>query len=260
LCVHANCTNLISKSTKNLCKDHGNGITCTFDNCYNVGDPILMLCANHIKYHRCKTVACTSPLKLGSEYCHFHARNSRCPNCRDWIDSQKGSKEYDGYCARCFKRCFPEDQRSKVIHSKDKEIKVRNFLNANYQGFIHNTPIYTPDCDCTIRRRVDHYCVIGNTIIAVETDEHQHKDYDKLDETLIRYNDFYMHFSGKWIFIRFNVHSYMLDGKLKLTKLEERFDTLKNEIDFHISRAEHNHNKELLEVHKLYYDCPPQKA
>jgi hypothetical protein len=131
--------------------------------------------------------------------------------------------------------------------------KIQAFLDQHFNGFVHEAPIYTHNCDCTNRRRIDHYIALGNTIIAVETDEHQHKSYEpSYDE--IRYNDLYMHFSGKWIFIRFNVHSYLDNGKTKLTKLDQRLQVLKDEIDFHILRATNGTNKELLEVHKLFYD------
>ena len=36
----------------------------------------------------------------------------------------------------------------------------------------------------------------------------KHSSYDKEDEK-IRYDDLYMVFSGKWVFIRFNPDSYM---------------------------------------------------
>jgi len=34
----------------------------------------------------------------------------RCPNCIEWIDSRSGKSKYDGYCATCFKRVFPDDR------------------------------------------------------------------------------------------------------------------------------------------------------
>jgi hypothetical protein len=254
-CVIQNCTNIISKKNCNLCKEHGNGLTCIFGDCKTLGDPITLFCSDHIKYHRCKTVACTDPLKPNSEYCHFHARTSRCPNCRDWIDSRKGQKKYNGYCSICFKQCFPKDPRAQNIGPRTLQNKIQTFLDQHFTDFVHEAPIYTDNCDCPNRRRIDHYLPLGCTIIAIETDEHQHKDYHT-DYDEIRYNDLYMHFSGKWIFIRLNVHSYMLHGKIKLTTLQERLEALKNEIEYHIIRATNDYNKELLEVHKLYYDFP----
>jgi hypothetical protein len=87
------------------------------------------------------------------------------------------------------------------IRSKTKEIDVRDFINATYEGFQHDKPLYTPDCDCTIRRRIDHRKLINNTILCIETDENQHKYYSKQDEG-DRYNDAYMGFAAKWIWIK----------------------------------------------------------
>lgn len=53
------------------------------------------------------------------------------------------------------------------------------------------------------RRRVDHRKLIHNTVLAIETDEFAHRDYDEKDEE-IRYHDLYMIHSSKWIFSRFN--------------------------------------------------------
>ena len=170
----------------------------------------------------------------------------RCPNCIDWIDSRVGSSAYDGYCATCFKHKFPSDERSKKVYIHTKEIMVRNHINSHFNGFIHDTPIYTGNCDCTHRRRIDHRKLIGNTILAIETDEFGHRGYDKTDEE-IRYDDLYMVHSGKWIFIRFNpdLNVSKIDIANKLEKLTE---TIKESI----VRIEKEENTELLEIIKLY--------
>ena len=71
----------------------------------------------------------------------------------------------------------------------------------------------TTHCDCAIRRRIDHRKLIGNTLLAIETDENQHKSYSKSDEEA-RYNDLFMAFGGKFVFIRFNGTFYALDAFL----------------------------------------------
>jgi len=58
-------------------------------------------------------------------------------------------------------------------------------------------------------------------MIAVETDERQHRGYDKQDEE-DRYSDLYMVHSGNWIFIRFNPDGYRERGKWKNPKIEKR--------------------------------------
>jgi hypothetical protein len=158
-----------------------------------------------------------------------------------------GSIKYDGYCATCFKRCFPDDARSKVVYAHTKEIMVRNTINSNFEGFIHDLPLYTGNCDCTHRRRIDHRKMIGNTILAIETDEFGHRGYDKTDEE-IRYDDLYMIHSGKWIFIRFNP-----DSNVSKVDIDDKLDKLIDIMQECIGRIEREENTELVEIIKLYY-------
>jgi hypothetical protein len=154
--------------------------------------------------------------------------------------------KYDGYCATCFKRIFPDDERSKIIYNHTKEIMVRNAINTNFEGFVHDRPLYTGNCDCSHRRRIDHRKLIGNTILAVETDEFGHRGYDQKDEE-IRYDDLYMIYSGKWIFIRFNP-----DNNISKVDIDDKLDKLIETINDCIDRIENNENTELLEIYKLY--------
>ena len=160
----------------------------------------------------------------------------------------KGCKKYDGYCATCFKRVFPDDPRSKLIYCSAKEIKVRNAINKHYADFVHDKPIYTDACECVHRRRVDHRKLIGNTILAIETDEFAHRSYDPHDEE-VRYDDLYMIHSGKWIFIRFNPDS---NRESKKTTVESKLNHLIKEIQIQTERIERAENEELIEVIKMY--------
>jgi hypothetical protein len=112
---------------------------------------------------------------------------------------------------------------------------VRNVINANFEGFIHDRPLYTGNCDCSHRRRIDHRKLIGNTILAVETDEFGHRGYDQKDEE-IRYDDLYMIYSGKWIFIRFNPDNNIskVDIDDKLAKLIETMNRYKSLCDLYL--------------------------
>jgi len=171
---------------------------------------------------------------------------NRCPNCIDWIDSRIGSSAYDGYCATCFKQIFPHDERSKIIYRHTKELMVRNHINRYFDGFIHDRPLYTGGCDCAHRRRVDHRKLIGNTVLAIETDEFGHRSYDKTDED-IRYDDLYMLHSGKWIYIRFNPDTNVSKMDI-IDKLDKLIETMEECID----RIEREENTELVEIIKLY--------
>jgi hypothetical protein len=178
----------------------------------------------------------------------------RCPNCIDWTDAQYGNKKWRGYCARCFARVFPLDPLTFQIRTHNKEIATRDFINANYEGFQHDKSLFTGQCDCTHRRRIDHRILIGNTLLAVETDENQHKSYDEMDEEA-RDNDLFMAYSGKWIYIRFNPDRYTSKkGKRKNPTISTRLYRLKEEIDKQIERIKNEENTELVERVYLYYD------
>lgn len=152
---------------------------------------------------RCSEDGCKASAQGTTDRCKKHGGGKRCPNCINWPDSRCGSHKYDGHCATCFKRIFPDDPRSAIIYSHTKEILVRNAINNSFDGFIHDRPLYTGNCDCTHRRRIDHRKLINGTILAIETDEFAHRSYDNHDEE-VRYDDLFMIHSGKWIFIRFN--------------------------------------------------------
>lgn len=122
----------------------------------------------------------------------------------------------------------------------------RNIINSKFEGFVHNKPIYTHNCDCTHRRRIDHRKLIGNTFLAIETDEFGHRYYNKEDEE-IRYDDVFMIHGGKWIFIRFNPDSNYDDIDIE-DKLNKLIEVMKESI----KRIENEENEDLMEIIKLY--------
>ena len=170
----------------------------------------------------------------------------RCPNCIDWPDSRCGDAKYDDWCATCFRHKFPNDPRS-IISSTSRELLVRKRIDEEFDGFIHDKTMYTGHCDCTHRRRIDHRKLVGNTMIAVETDEFAHVSYDEVDE-IIRYDDLYMIFSGKWIYIRFNP-----DDNRSKVDFEDKLNALIDTIHACIERIENEENDELVEIIKLFY-------
>jgi hypothetical protein len=118
--------------------------------------------------------------------------------------------------------------------------------------------MYTGNCDCTHRRRIDHRKLIGNTILAIETDENAHADYDAHDEE-IRYDDLFMIHSGKWIFIRFNPDGKGVDMDWlrqqppPLGATEDKLSKLTETIENQIERIDAEENTELLEIINLFY-------
>ena len=172
----------------------------------------------------------------------------KCP-----YDSQRNPK-YKNYCLQCFRHNFPLDPLTFQIRSKTKEIAVRDFINSHFEGFQHDKLLQTGHCDCSIRRRIDHRKLIGNTLLVIETDENQHKSYDQMDEET-RYNDLFMAHSGKWIYIRFNPDKYTNEkGVRKNPMIATRLTTLKEEIEKHIKRIQKDENTELIERIYMYYD------
>jgi hypothetical protein len=90
--------------------------------------------------------------------------------------------------------------------------------------------------------------------LCIETDEHQHKQYDDTDEE-IRYDDLFMIHGGKFIYIRFNPDKYKKQcGTSANPMLYTRLPVLRSEIEKQIKRIENNENSELLEIIKLYYN------
>jgi hypothetical protein len=167
----------------------------------------------------------------------------------------KGNANYIGYCARCFGHLFPDDPKTIQIRNKSKELMVRCFINNNYEGFSHDIPLwYKESCDCSTKRRIDHRKIINGTLLAIETDENQHKYYSQEDEHK-RYNELFEVFGGKLIFIRFNPDTYInKNNKICNPFIYDRLPILKFEIDKQIERITKEENTELLEVIELFFD------
>lgn len=165
-----------------------------------------------------------------------------------------GNKVYKGYCAYCYQNTFPEDPISFQIKFKTKEMAVREYINQRFEGFIHDKCLETSHCDCTVRRRPDHRILIDGTLLCIETDENQHKSYSEMDEET-RYNDLFMAYSGKWIYIRFNPDKFKdVKAKSKNPRLSTRLQTLGDEIERQIGRIKNGENEELVERVYMYYD------
>ena len=252
-CIESGCNKSTAGGYDN-CKSHGGGTRCVKSGCKKSTQGKSDKCIEHGGGMRCVEPGCKKSAQGKSDKCIEHGGGTRCPNCIDWIDSRSGSTKYDNYCATCFKRLFPDDPRSIRIYEHTKEIRVRNAIieasstNPLFKGFVHDRSLYTGNCDCTHRRRVDHRKLIGNTILAIETDEFAHRTYDEKDEE-IRYDDLYMIHSGKWIYIRFNPDV----TRTQQTDIEDRIDVLIHVIEQQIERILSDENIELVEIIKLFY-------
>jgi len=148
---------------------------------------------------------------------------------------------------------FPEDPRSISYRSRSKEYIVQQTIDESFPDlkWTHDKVLWTGNCDCTHRRRIDHRITIGNTMLAVETNEFAHTGYDKDDEE-IRYSDVVMIFSGNWIFIRFNPDSNK-EGRKSKTDFEHKLRILVATIGESIRRIEAEENSEMCWIIKLFY-------
>jgi hypothetical protein len=91
--------------------------------------------------------------------------------------------------------------------------------------------------------------MVGKTFVAIEIDEKGHKYNDKKDEE-IRYDDLYMIFSGKWIWIRFNPDPIPKKDNIDLC---DKINILIEMIHNQIERIENEENTELCEIIKLFF-------
>jgi hypothetical protein len=127
---------------------------------------------------------------------------------------------------------------------------------SKYNDFIHDKPIYIDfkgGC-CDTKRRIDLRTLINNTMLCIEIDEDQHKSYIKEHE-VIRYDDLFMDFSGKYIFIRYNPDKFKDKfGKSKNPYFNSRMQVLESVINKHILRIQAEDNESLLEIHHVFYD------
>jgi hypothetical protein len=194
---------------------------------------------------------------LDSKYC------SKCKEvgminisnkCKNTDCTSSGNVKYNYYCTHCFTNLFPDNPMSSQVRLKSKENYVRDNLKEHFDGFTHDTVLWTGNCDCSHRRRIDFRKLIGNTLLCIEVDEYQHKRYENGYEE-IRYDDLFMIHGGKFVFIRFNPDAYINKNGTKVNPyMKKRMPDLNNEINFQINRILCDSNTELLEIVYLFYD------
>jgi hypothetical protein len=204
----------------------------------------------------------------GSAICKHNKDKSRCKDCNgnDLCKSGKepyntgcrtrGNRKLNGFCSHCFANMFPSDPKTLSIRTKSKELKVVSHISQKFDGFINDKPLYVDlqgGC-CATKRRIDLRKLIGNTMLCIEVDEDQHKSYIKKDDE-IRYNDLYMDWSGKFLFIRYNPDKFKDKyNKTKNPFFDTRMDVLEACINKHVERINKDENNDLIEIHHIFYD------
>lgn len=166
------------------------------------------------------------------------------------------NENYDNFCTHCFQNLFPTDPRAALIQKHSKELAVIKHLGQFgwFQGFVHDKPLYVDlegGC-CATKRRIDARKLIGNTMLCLEIDENQHKSYLPTYE-LERYNDLWMDFSGKYIFIRYNPDAYKVVRKRQNPPFATRMKALVQLLETQMNRIQKDEH-DLFEIHHLYYD------
>jgi len=138
------------------------------------------------------------------------------------------------------------------ITKNRREIIVRKAIDATFDGFIHNKGMSYEAYNTYYRtdRRIDHRLVIGDTILAIETDEFAHHTVDKNDE-IIRYEKFKV-FPHKFIFIRFNPDNNK-ERSNDQTSFQYKLSTLMHTITTQIHRIQKGCNVNKLEIYELFY-------
>ena len=95
-----------------------------------------------------------------------------------------------------------------MIKKKSKEIRVVVYVTAKHGKikWISDKPFYVDfqgGC-CDTKRRCDLRTLVDGTLLVIEVDEYQHNRAAYANDDA-RYDDLFMDFSGKYIFIRFNL-------------------------------------------------------
>jgi len=168
-------------------------------------------------------------------------------------------KKYDGYCTHCFANLFPNDPRTAEIRTKSKEIQ---WVNAIIQQFptldwIWDKPLYVDfsgGC-CASKRRIDLRALVehphqGLFWLCIEIDENQHRGYEDGYE-IMRYNDLFLDFSGKYVFLRINPDPFQEGLDRKDPPFEERLVIVDREIQ---DIMKNGGVEELIDVRHFFYN------
>ena len=162
----------------------------------------------------------------------------------------------DRFCTHCFANLFPDDPRTLTVRKKSKELQVVDHIASTYDGHVHDKQLYLDlqgRC-CSTKRMIDLRKLINNTMRCIEVDEEQHKSNFKQHEEH-RYDDLFMYFSGKYIFIRYNPDPYKdAANKKRNPKFDTRMALLEQLINMLTTRINNELNTELVEIHHLCYD------
>jgi hypothetical protein len=259
-CTFLNCPKG-ARGVTDFCFVHGGGKRCTFLNCPKGAQGATYFCSVHGGGKRCTFLNCPKSALGATYFCSVHGGGKRCPNCIDWIDSRGGQKKFNGYCATCYHRLFPNTQRPGVRNYKTKELAVLCHLEQHFpkHHIVNDRPI-SGGCS---KKKPDFFFELLTHVIIVEVDEHGHMPYDKSCEEvrMMELSEDIAH--RPLVFIRFNPDKTSTEPgcwgydetgravvkKKRAIEWQERLATLTAKITFWLSTIP---NK-TVELIKLYY-------
>jgi hypothetical protein len=193
--------------------------------------------------------------------------NIKYKKCKsEWCDSCANPR-YEEYCAFCYSNLFPNNVKSTVYKTKEREI-----VNHIKEIF----PNYTWIADKRVsngcsKRRPDLLVDLGYQVLIIEIDENQHIDYDCMCENkrLMEISQDVGHRSI--VFIRFNPDSYYNSNNKLITSC---WSFSKHQKSINVGRSKKNewlirlksleeqiiywtNNKtdKTTEIIQLFYDC-----
>jgi hypothetical protein len=172
----------------------------------------------------------------------------------------RGNPRYDFYCTHCFVNLFKDDPRVAEIRRKSKENAWVNAIMLEHPDldWIWDKPFYidfSGGC-CDTKRRIDLRVLVtiptGIFMLCIEIDENQHRSYATTDE-VIRYNDLFMDFSGRYVFIRINPDAFMQNGVKMDPPMKDRIDIVKKTISDRLTYGLKENNS-LVEIEHMFFD------
>jgi phage-related protein len=174
-CTFLNCPTSARGAT-DFCISHGGGKRCTFTNCPKGAERATDFCKAHGGGKRCTFTNCPKSAAGATDFCSNHGGGKRCPNCINWIDSQGANKKYNGFCARCYCRLFPNDPRVRRNY-KTKEGAVLCHIRQCFPDLIIPNDRRI-DGGCS-KKKPDFFIELLTHVIIIEVDENGHLSYNQ---------------------------------------------------------------------------------
>jgi len=187
------------------------------------------------------------------------------PKCKsEWCSTGISNKQYEGYCAYCYRHLFPDKPMAR--NYKTKESAVVQYVKEHFPEMdIITDKIIQGGCS---KRRPDILIDTGEQIVIIEIDENQHTDYDCSCENkrIMELSQDVQH--RPIVFIRFNPDYYKQNNKnisscwhinkqgiccIKKTKQKEwndRLLALHNSVYYWTKHTTHK----MVEIIQLFYD------